>query len=88
MTTQTAKKCRLEGCKRPYRAKGYCNVHYKKWRHGEFPHKRYKTCNAEGCRKPMLKWGLCGEHYKAKVGAKEGATAPTPAEKLDAAPPV
>ena len=23
--------CKIEKCKRPYRAKGYCNVHYKKW---------------------------------------------------------
>lgn len=81
--------CKIEKCKRPYRAKGYCNVHYKKWRHGEFPHQRYKTCHAEGCRKPMIRWGLCEEHYKAKRGADAQAAppplAPTPPDAAPAA---
>ena len=83
-----AKKCKTEGCKRPYRAKDYCNVHYKKWRHGELPHRRYKTCHHESCKKPMTKWGLCEEHYKARAGVKEAAPAPAPAvPSTDAAPP-
>ena len=56
------KKCRQEGCKRPYRAKGYCNVHYKQWRHGKFAKTRYKICTKEGCRKPRAKGSLCAEH--------------------------
>lgn len=61
------KKCSVEGCKRPYRAKGYCNVHYKKWRHGEMEgHRpRYKTCTKEGCHKPRVKGSLCAEHSGA-----------------------
>ena len=30
-----AQKCSVEGCKRPYRAKRYCVVHYNTWRRGE-----------------------------------------------------
>src|SRR5262249_31048005 len=30
--------CSVEGCKRAYRAKGWCYFHYKKWRQGELPH--------------------------------------------------
>ncbi len=68
------KKCRKEGCKRPYRAKGYCNVHYRQWRQGELGKKqRYKICSKEGCRKPMVRWGLCQEHFEAD---KTGAAAP------------
>ncbi len=74
------KKGKVENCKRPYRAKGYCNIHYKKWRHGELPHKRFKACNAEGCRKPMVTWGLCEEHYKAKKGAGVEAAPAAPVE--------
>ena len=33
--TTEAQKCTVEGCKRPYRAKGYCVTHYKLWRRGE-----------------------------------------------------
>jgi hypothetical protein len=56
------KKCRVEGCKRPYRAKAYCNVHYRAWRHGELAKGRYKICTKEGCRKPRAKGSLCAEH--------------------------
>ncbi len=35
------KTCKLEGCKRPYRAKGYCNVHYRKWRKGGLERARH-----------------------------------------------
>lgn len=61
--------CRIEGCKRPYRAKGYCVTHYKAWRLGEMAghRNRYKTCTKEGCRKPRFKGSLCEEHAKAKA---------------------
>jgi hypothetical protein len=65
------KKCRVQGCKRPYRAKGYCNVHYRKWRRGELPKPRYKTCSAEDCLKPVVKWGLCQAHFEAAAGKGE-----------------
>ncbi len=55
--------CGVEGCKRPYRAKGYCFFHYKKWRQGEMPHSRYKTCSKAECKKPMFRRGLCEQHY-------------------------
>ena len=56
--------CSKEGCKRPYRAKGYCNVHYKAWRLGALEdHKgRYKICTKEACRKPRASGSLCAEH--------------------------
>ena len=56
-------KCSVDGCKRPYRAKGYCFFHFKKWRQGELPHSRYKICSKAECRKPMMKAGLCETHY-------------------------
>ena len=73
---RSQKRCRVEGCKRPYRAKGYCNVHYRRWRRHELgKHQRYKTCSKEGCRKPMVRWGLCQEHFDQ---SKQGTPA-TPA---------
>lgn len=80
---ETTQHCKMEGCKRPYRAKGYCQVHYRKWRNGELKKPRYKTCNAAGCHKPMTQAGLCETHYKEAWGlnkgegaAKEEAVAP------------
>lgn len=80
---KAARSCRVEGCRRPYRAKGYCNVHYRKWRRGELDKQRYQTCNLgakkrkrgekKECLKPVYRRGLCQEHYQAKFGKKEQA---------------
>ena len=74
-TTMDAKKCSKEGCKRPYRAKGYCVTHYKLWRRGELEgHKaRYKLCSKEGCKKPAGRYGVCDEHRGGEKA--EGAAA-------------
>src|SRR5215831_19429466 len=74
---RSEKKCREEGCKHPYRAKGYCVKHYRLWRQHKLGKKqRYKICSKEGCRKPIVRWGLCDEHYKAtQASAGAGAAA-------------
>ncbi len=82
-----AKKCKIKDCKRPYRAKGYCNVHYKSWRKGEYGKKRYKTCSTEGCRKPMVKKGMCEQHYGAWSASKKGGPAGAPEAPTPAAAP-
>lgn len=63
-TSRDASRCSIEGCKRPYRAKSYCNVHYKQWRRGKMEGHtaRYKICTKEGCRKPRATGSLCAEH--------------------------
>ncbi len=58
-------KCSVAGCKRPYRAKSYCVVHYQKWRRGELGHARYNICSKEACRKAATKGGMCEEHWNA-----------------------
>lgn len=69
------RKCSVEGCKRPYRAKGYCVTHYKTWRRGELEgHRaRYKLCSKEGCKKPAGRYGLCDEHRGAAAGEAASA---------------
>jgi hypothetical protein len=76
--TAADKKCSKEGCKRPYRAKGYCVTHYKLWRRGELEgHKaRYKLCSKEGCKKPSGRYGLCEEH-RGGAAKEEAAPAAT-----------
>jgi hypothetical protein len=65
------RKCAKEGCKRPYRAKSYCIVHYQAWRRGEMDgHKaRYKLCSKEACKKPAGRFGMCDEHRGAAAPA-------------------
>ena len=69
--------CRVEGCKQPVRAKGYCRKHFVAWRRGDVgDHHRYKICSKEACRKPRTKGGLCDEHagVAAPAGAAPAAT--------------
>ena len=70
------RECQVKGCKNEYRAKGYCDEHYKMWRKGAFGDAYYMTCSKEGCRKPMHKAGLCETHFNESRGkAAEGAPA-------------
>lgn len=81
------KKCKAEGCKRAYRAKGYCNIHFRKWRRGEMPVKtRYKICCEEACRKPLFQFGMCEEHYGAWVASKKGTPQTTGTTEIAPAP--
>lgn len=82
------KKCTIEGCKRPYRAKGYCNAHFHKWRKGELETKpRYKICKEEKCKKPLFKKGYCEQHYGAWAASKKpGVAEAVPAAAPEAAP--
>lgn len=78
--------CKIAKCKREYRAKGYCRVHYKKWRRGEYGLARYKTCGSMDCKKPMVvnHFGLCEDHFQSQFVRGEAApkaAAPAPAEK-------
>lgn len=68
------KTCTVEGCKRPYRAKGYCFFHYDQWREGKLGHARYNTCSKPDCKKKVFKAGMCEQHYNEATG--KGAAAP------------
>lgn len=81
-----AQNCQVEGCKRPYRAKGYCQIHFRKWRRGGLPKKpRYKTCGEENCYKPLYRFGWCQSHFDTHMGKKtEQPKAEAPAEEAPA----
>jgi hypothetical protein len=84
------KTCRVQGCKRAYRAKGYCFFHYKKWRREELQGAsgRYGTCSKPDCRKKVFAHGLCQEHHDAWKKSRKGANlARAAAEAAPAAAP-
>jgi len=60
------KECKIEGCSRQARAKGYCNIHYNKWRKGEYGKTRYKPCKMEGCTKRRYLKAYCEDHHKSE----------------------
>jgi len=69
------KTCKVQGCKRAYRAKGLCFFHYAKWRRGELEAvpRRWKTCSKEECKKKVFQHGLCQEHFDAWKKSRKGA---------------
>ena len=86
--------CQVSGCKEKYRAKGYCNRHYRMWRRGLFGKSYYSRCAQKGdkkCTKPSFQAGLCEEHFgelQKKRAAKRGVAAPaTPAPAAAEAAP-
>jgi len=84
------KQCTIPSCKREYRAKGYCKAHYRKWRHNEFGHARYKTCKDFACHQRMAlnRHGFCEEHfqnYYVKGLAQSRIAAAAPAKEVKAA---
>ncbi len=84
------KACSVAGCKRAYRAKGYCFFHYKKWRRGELEGKqpRYDTCSKPDCKKRVVAHGLCQEHFDAwKKSRKKNQVAAAAAAPAPEAPP-
>jgi hypothetical protein len=58
--------CKIEGCGKPVRAKGYCPRHYAKWRTGEYGKTRYKICKMEGCKKRRFQKAYCEDHFKSE----------------------
>jgi hypothetical protein len=65
--------CSIDGCNRPYCAKGYCRLHWRRWsRYGDplFTKRAVAVakvdgaiCPITGCERPVEKQGLCGSHY-------------------------
>lgn len=67
--------CVIEDCGKPNYGRGYCQLHYTRWRtHGD-PHKVSKTmgrraprrprpaCTIDGCERPNFGRGYCQMHY-------------------------
>lgn len=77
----TERKCSVDGCSRPHRARGYCKSHYERWRRGcteneiETPigeledtrdHSLPDECSLEGCARDYYARHLCERHYAQK----------------------
>jgi hypothetical protein len=68
--------CKVEKCKQPVRAKGFCRKHFIGWRRGKVGKKHsYKICSKEACRKPATFNGRCEEHSRSKKAEAAPAAA-------------
>lgn len=82
------KACKIQSCKRRYKAKGYCVSHYREWRHGKFGKVRFKQCADINCSKPMAKnrHGYCEEHFQSFYVKGNAVTKAAPAADTKVAP--
>lgn len=59
--------CSIENCCKPARARGYCTLHWQRWRkHGVAdwePVRQPAVCSIDGCSSPTKAKGFCRAHY-------------------------
>lgn len=83
------KTCTVEGCNRKHASKGYCSMHYKRWRsHGHTDSTRAEPnlqegCSLEECDSSFWARGFCRTHYHRLVryGDPLGGPADLPDEE-------
>lgn len=72
--------CSIAGCEKPASKRGWCGMHYMRWRtHGD-PEvslrpgtNKDRTCSAEGCANKAHARGLCGKHYQEDRAVRNGS---------------
>lgn len=76
--------CSITGCGKRARTRGYCPMHYQRWRHHGDPLASKKivaappsACAVDGCNKTAQSRGLCPMHYqRRRLTGSVGAAAP------------
>lgn len=67
----TKRTCTLDGCDNPHEARGWCELHYARWkRHGDPTVVLVNpdaTCSIKGCDKKVKSKGLCNLHYRRQL---------------------
>lgn len=72
--------CSVDGCERPQKSRGWCLMHYKRWRNHGDPSitliaRGQETCSVDGCDRKYRSGGYCGMHYqRVRTGRDIGPT--------------
>ena len=70
--------CKIEGCPDPAAGRGWCSMHYQRWKHNGDPlvskrrTKQAAICERPDCEKPGFMRGLCLSHYREVQRAERG----------------
>ena len=60
--------CKIEGCEKPPKSRGWCQPHYARWWRCGDPEKYapavIELCTVEGCDAPHVARGYCNTHWK------------------------
>lgn len=62
-------RCKEDGCYKSVSARGWCSMHYKRWRlHGDVNHQPVlvvaRLCSVDSCRNPHFGHGYCSTHLR------------------------
>lgn len=59
------KYCKVDGCQKKHNSKGYCSMHYYRFKKHGSPDKTItrKECSVQDCDEPANAKGLCNKHY-------------------------
>lgn len=67
-STPSARVCSIDGCEKPYCARGWCNTHYSRWRKTgdtgsvETTPPKNRKCAVDGCGRPYSSNNYCQMH--------------------------
>lgn len=64
----TTQNCAVSTCNRPRGTRGFCTMHYQRWRKTGDPEatlavRKPDACTIQGCERPVHGRGLCGAHW-------------------------
>lgn len=73
--------CSVDGCEKTILGRGWCSMHYSRWRRwGSVHHiqKVVRYCTIDGCAKPRAAFGLCSMHHQRKQRGTPNSEVPEP----------
>jgi hypothetical protein len=81
-TPKVPQPCAVDGCEKPAHARGWCPMHYQRWRQRGDPGsvelerqpQKGRSCSVDGCDRPARKTGWCASHYS--MWTREGEVRP------------
>lgn len=89
MTPET-RTCSIDGCERPYKARGWCQLHYRRWLANGDPSSLQcvssygeAVCAVAECERPAYGRGYCTLHYQRFVKWGDPLLTYTPKRGLD-----
>lgn len=67
--TKPTRLCSITGCTKPHMARGWCQMHWCRWRRHGTPHTTLATrsdgtCQADNCTQKHVARGYCTKHYQ------------------------